>query len=105
MKRFSVFLTRLFSILITVGLTAGLILSVFFVIGFCIGGASGSGICYFISDRILPYEYLLAEIAAIIGMIKMYLSKEKTFVMDVSLSDIRKKKQETNYSSEDTKED
>lgn len=84
-KKNVLLLTHLFSILIVLGLIAGLIFSVLFIAGFIIGGKTGADLCHFIASDILPYEYLLAEVTAILGMIKMYLSKEKSFVMDIQI--------------------
>lgn len=83
-KKIVSILTILFSILLTIGLIVGFIFTIIFAIGFIIGGDTSATICGYISSQLLPYEYLLAEITTIIGMIKMYLNREKTFVMDTS---------------------
>lgn len=85
-KKIADTLTAIFAVLLTIGLIAGLIISILFVIGFVIGGDTAAKMCGYITLHVLPYEYKLAEIIAVIGMVKMYLCREKTFVMDTKFS-------------------
>ena len=59
------------------------VIALCYVAAFLVGGDFARALCTFLSQKVLPPAYVVSGVIAIIGMIKMYLNGEKTFLMDL----------------------
>ena len=77
MKKISDVLLKVFAYGIIACLFAGGLSLVGYVIGFIIGGESASALCTWVFKTYLPWVIKATSIFTLIGLIGMYLSKQK----------------------------
>lgn len=74
-------LTKLFCIGTVICLATGLLAFALYIVAFIIGGSSAAALCAFVFNKLLPVLYRVSAVFALIGLVKMYLIGEKTFVL------------------------
>lgn len=82
MKKTSVILTKIFAIGITLCFFLGGLSLVGYIIGIIIGGETATNICGFIFTQYFPWVIKLTSVFAGVGLLSMYLSKQKTLTVD-----------------------
>ena len=82
MKKFSNILLKIFAYGIIVCLFAGGLSLVGYLVGLAIGGAVAADLCALIFKTYLPWVIKFTSIFAGIGLIGMYLSKQRALVAD-----------------------
>ena len=82
MKKFSNILLMLFAKVFNVCLFAGGLSVVGYLVGDAIGGAVAADLCALIFKTYLPWVIKFTSIFAGIGLIGMYLSKQRALVAD-----------------------
>ena len=87
MKKYIDILGIVFSLAFFLCLAGALAVVCALLIALVIGGGAAEQICAVCKSNVLPVIYVLATAASFIGLLKMYLSGQKTFVLQT-----RKKK-------------
>lgn len=82
MKKLSNLLMKIFAIGIVICLFAGGISIVAYIVGLIIGGQTATMICAFTFTKYLPIVIQCTSIFAGVGLIGMYLSKQKALVFE-----------------------
>lgn len=81
MKKIAIVLSRLFSIILVFCMAAAFLVAAMIVIALTVGGAAAEIICSIVTNYMLPTIYISGAIDAFIGIIQMYLSGKRTFVL------------------------
>jgi len=75
-------LNKTYGVIMMVAFFAGIIPLIPFIIAIIIGGSTGEAIALFLDETVYPWIIVLASIAIIIGLIAMYVKKEKAFTVE-----------------------
>lgn len=73
-------LAYIYAVGIAVALFAGALSFLGYVAAIIIGGESATAICVFIYKKIYPVLFYISSVSVVLGLVKMYLSGEKTMV-------------------------
>ena len=71
-------LNKLYGILMSIAFWGGVIPLLPFLIAIFFGGATGEAIALFLHEKYYPWVIALASIAVIVGLVSMYVGKEKS---------------------------
>lgn len=82
MKKVTIVLSRLFSIMLVFCMAAAFLVATMIVIALIVGGDTAKMICSIVANYMLPTIYISGAIDAFIGIIQMYLSGKRTFVLE-----------------------
>ncbi len=91
MKKFTEVLLKIFAIGITVCLFAGGLSFAGYIAALIIGGESATALCAFIFKTYLPWVIKFTSIFTLVGLIAMYLSKQKALTTSSEPSNKEKK--------------
>ena len=73
-------LAYIYAVGIAVALFAGALSFLGYVVAIIIGGETATAICAFIYKQIYPVLFYISSVSVVLGLVKMYLSGEKTMV-------------------------
>lgn len=73
-------LAYIYAVGIAVALFAGALSFLGYVAAIIIGGESATAICVFIYKKVYPVLFYISSVSVVLGLVKMYLSGEKTMV-------------------------
>lgn len=84
MEKIKFVLSRTFSVILGLCMITALLVAAAFIIALCVGGNLAGKICSVISAYVLPVVYVSGATAAFIGIVQMYLSGKKSFMLQSS---------------------
>lgn len=76
-----VVLRQIFSVILTLCMTAAFTAAVLFAVSLIIGGSTAASICALVADILLPAIYAAGAVSAFIGIAAMYIAGEEEFTL------------------------
>ena len=83
-------LTSVFYVGLICCLVYGLVLLVGFLAAIVVGGNFAIVLCALMADYFLPILYIIGTVLAMLGIVRMYLAGEKTFIMERPPKSVKK---------------
>ena len=94
MKKAISILKSIFSVGLTCCIVYGMLLLLSFLVAMAVGGTFAVTLCALLAGYFIPILYVAGTILAMLGLLKMYLAGEKSFVMERPQKSIEKKQKD-----------
>jgi len=92
-------LNKIYGVLMTLSFFGGVLPLIPFIVALIIGGPAAENICVFLYDKYYPWVIIAGSIAAVIGLISMYVGKLEA----MSVKSVDTKSDEEDEESEENK--